>query len=1064
MATVPAALTALQTYPALLATNMATEIMMGMGQDVIGDVWPHIARAVGLAEIAAGDRQAVWQAFRNALKHLGLPVAAQNQHRMYMVNEFLRQVGIPLAYLQDFVDILMKYAEEQGFPNENIENSVSVWQRSLAKSIGKRILRRAVILDAQAYYTHAFLRIRQGLPENPDFLATALFEKVNRLGQEIIKTQPSAGLWRGVLIQDQADFRLEKQLELPEQFTGEQLQALHQPGVELSRRMHLMLRTPFEETRIASLTQLAGAGNEVRFRREMVIRNGVRLTGFDLMQPHSLILNNQGQEKCLSIKGEAEWSEDLPWIFIQKDGNWIWFAEGTANTTAVEARIVTPETMNPVPEGAVQCEQLGVIPVLHRVIYQITGQVDFQAASGEHFQVRCQADNEAAWQYVVTGDKLPWLLDENPVYRGMPLFRALDAEGNWQAHLRVQWKLVGIPGEWQAGNPSHGGIFWLRLVDQAGLVYCRRQVTAVPGNFDLQPHIGVGAAPGHYTLNGLQGADVQIMEPEHQGIRIEFDEEPGTCRIQCPVWPDTNLPNLRISLNWPEGSQVPLTLPYPQRGAGFRLPGHTLHHNDPVALGRLAGLRLLIQDRAGGAAYRLRVTLVGAGTNRSFQETLPLLQDGRLDYGIQRWQDRIASLMASTAALDASVRLEVITGVAQQTVASVNVVRFDVRLQPFHEAGTVYVPPEDIEGLDDAWQNRVSLEMIRLWNPALPPQSLIPLETGHWHVPDELEPGPWWIIARDGYWARFRPLLWTVPQPFMEAVPALDNPGLAWAVRLPDPAERALQIAQSLTALGQSSNHPDWALLFDYFKLTQEIPPNALDVLSQLIEYPETLTLALLKTTEQNFDQVWGLAEVMPFSWGLLPVRVWEHAAQLYVTSLGHVLQDILGGGDILFDNFVQFRERAGSRRKYWNVLCGWLKSGLFPERVLPGDEFQLARDAPAILQNMIQVNAELEQELQARHADDWPLNPVVMAFIEGLAPPPDDNWATKYQHLGEPHRPVRYAPYLAAHIALNGIETPPDLIHELRLLRQFDPEWFDQVYAIRLALGLAQLPPENNP
>jgi hypothetical protein len=56
----------------------------------------------------------------------------------------------------------------------------------------------------------------------------------------------------------------------------------------------------------------------------------------------------------------------------------------------------------------------------------------------------------------------------------------------------------------------------------------------------------------------------------------------------------------------------------------------------------------------------------------------------------------------------------------------------------------------------------------------------------------------------------------------------------------------------------------------------------------------------------------------------------------------------------------------------------------------------------------------------------------------------------------------VRCAPFVTAHLSLNGIAPTERLICELRLLRAFDREWFDNVYAIALTLGLAQQSPES--
>ena len=64
----------------------------------------------------------------------------------------------------------------------------------------------------------------------------------------------------------------------------------------------------------------------------------------------------------------------------------------------------------------------------------------------------------------------------------------------------------------------------------------------------------------------------------------------------------------------------------------------------------------------------------------------------------------------------------------------------------------------------------------------------------------------------------------------------------------------------------------------------------------------------------------------------------------------------------------------------------------------------------------------------------------------------------SRYARLDERLKAIRYAPFLAAHTGLNGHSPDNTLIYELRMLRSFDTEWFDQIYAVALTLGLAEL------
>jgi hypothetical protein len=253
-----------------------------------------------------------------------------------------------------------------------------------------------------------------------------------------------------------------------------------------------------------------------------------------------------------------------------------------------------------------------------------------------------------------------------------------------------------------------------------------------------------------------------------------------------------------------------------------------------------------------------------------------------------------------------------------------------------------------------------------------------------------------------------------------------------------------------------------------------------------LVSHPQTLALALLKADDDLFDCVWSLAEQLPFSWSLLSANCWQNAAKLHIQSLQSALGEIDANGDIVFGIFQQFRERACSRREYWSSLCDWLHKSVFKDKPLQNSPLLIARKLPSFFDEQI---IQAEQELQGRHdaEEQWPQSPEVLERIEIL-----DEWH-QYQHLQPMFRSVRCAPFLASRLSVKGAltnqgkESPKlsandwinldnqmsylqslhsyliteNLIYELRLLRAFDPDWFDTVYAIALTIELSKLPLE---
>jgi hypothetical protein len=173
-----------------------------------------------------------------------------------------------------------------------------------------------------------------------------------------------------------------------------------------------------------------------------------------------------------------------------------------------------------------------------------------------------------------------------------------------------------------------------------------------------------------------------------------------------------------------------------------------------------------------------------------------------------------------------------------------------------------------------------------------------------------------------------------------------------------------------------------------------------------------------------------------------------------YFRSLRQSLSGIESADELMLNLFRAFRERVADRRPYWRPLCDWLQEQVFPDQPVPvSSELGLARVQAALLEQ--HINQE-EQALMGRHDPDerWPTGEAVGGLMTQIG-----GWMQdyRYQHLAGFYRPVRQAPFVAAQIAVHGIEPNPRLIYELRLLRAFDRDWFDHVHAIAFTIELAR-------
>ena len=89
----------LESHPALFTANLAWHVMHGMGQGGYFSLYPHIQKALCMQhEPGQTEREPLWQAFRRSLLLLGLEPSPRISGPHFMVNEYLRQAGVPASH------------------------------------------------------------------------------------------------------------------------------------------------------------------------------------------------------------------------------------------------------------------------------------------------------------------------------------------------------------------------------------------------------------------------------------------------------------------------------------------------------------------------------------------------------------------------------------------------------------------------------------------------------------------------------------------------------------------------------------------------------------------------------------------------------------------------------------------------------------------------------------------------------------------------------------------------------------------------------------------------------
>ncbi len=855
--------------------------------------------------------------------------------------------------------------------------------------------------------------------------------------------------WRRRLLENGGEWNIEQRLDMPNIFTGAALRRWTNRQ-DVVPRLRILLQTPHGIEPVALITRLRGEGDDASYRCEVLKRNGVRIFGANALADIRLLVSDGISEYELTVKGGEEWGP-LPWIFGERDGQWEYIREGSAR-----CRDNTVQALLPLngwcEEMDGECILIGSAPDLQREVWLFSGTVLWRHPQLGACRIQCASQDATEDVLLLDGKRFLSTTDQTPPFLGPPSLYAVDPNGVRRGlnDVPMEWRTCkGGDASWYRGSKTCSGEVWIRYTDPNGDQLLRRKVRIVPVTTQTEiVQIGINENPGRLRLTGLAGAQVCCIDKA--GCR--FQQEPLVDGAVIDCFADAGLPvtDFSIKLFWSDGRSLELNLPFPRTGGAFVCAGEVLPDGERVPVARLAAIQAVAQAPAGGQHFDLAIKIM-TKTNQWHQiwlrEPLAVGNDGRSLFFLHRLQERLSSLLALTGELDSMAIFEILQH-GNHCLARLEVGQFDMSLEPDWENRQVVLPQACQDRFDEGWEHRVSMRMVPLWAPATEPIALNRSSSRiAWDIPGNLGPGPWWVLGEDGDWARFRPLLWNI-----SGEAEIGNSPLERAIRQIDQDTRQEMLRLWVDQIALDPEHPDWTTFFDLLRLIRPYPACALDLFPYIVKSPEAMVLALLLSSDDDFDAVWSLTYQLPFSWYLVPINAWMTSGSRYFGALNLGLTEIDHGGELLWDQFQTFRERVTNRRPFFRQISDWLCNKIFPERLLQNSELAIAQKHPEIIEKFIM---EEELKLQARHDSEerYPAGSLIMRWTDS----PDYPERYRYRHLSKPFRPIRCAPFVAAYISLQGAEYDNELLFELKTMRDFDREWFKAAYAFALCLGLGQ-------
>ena len=766
-------------------------------------------------------------------------------------------------------------------------------------------------------------------------------------------------------------------------------------------------------------------------------------------------------------RGGGAPADDLPWVFAATEEDELrldLYAEGSVRTrfprVAVACHDETARALRQHPD----CRSWETQPIAGRVMFDVEGDVRLDTSVGT-CRIRTAQEQERQFEHRLVGARCFDFESPVAVYRRVPKLSSIDPEGAQRLvpAAQVSWRASG--GDEWLRNPDRAGVWRVRRVVDGETVFLSKICWA---GADFSAKVVPGREPTRGFVD-VTGASLDVA-CEHPQMNVETDRRTDRMRVTLRFVPDAVVgaggsrknppPHVKLATRWPNGSTLPVTVPFPGRGARFVHPDHgDADQWRALSVQSLYGWRALAISPKTSDAFRLvgelRASALDARMQAAhhFNVALPKIGEGVSELPLILVHDQLESLFAVTKLLDARICLELELTSHGFKQAQTVVRRFACDVEVSSDASIYSVPARCVP--DGAL---VTFEAFSLENPGLGRTPLEPAENDGevkgWKIPESaLQRQTRVVLARSGDQYFAHP---SVDAGDRAPLGAAEARSLAEAASIADMEARIAAMRQILQDMVEGGDGENWEYLADLLDVSRGLPATTFDALDCLSDNPAALVRLLLRTPQEEArERIWRLERELPFTWLLVPVRVWRDEMTATHRAIRTELEDV----DVFAADEVRRRadERVTQVATEAAHFCrGLTPLGYFADEVIrpPGRSAVPATPPHGAFEGLLRAE-EYQNLLKAGSDFRWP------------AGPDRDDWSAEIALLGESpwkdavwadcrgvgyRRPLTDAPFGAAFAAASGVHVSRRLVHAAKLLRSHAPEWFDTAYAVALA------------
>ena len=611
---------------------------------------------------------------------------------------------------------------------------------------------------------------------------------------------------------------------------------------------------------------------------------------------------------ALSIPGGNAVSLDDPWIFTQRDEQFVLVSTGSVRLPEPDALIVCTarwhiELSGPGAKVKPLGKCTGFENDLH--VFEVRGDVRI-VGDGTTFRLRTgqatQAPDQLAWE----GRRLTFQTSSLPVFTGMPSLNRYSAEGTRTRILPAQlkWFVGGRPDcevvdparasgpmdVWLMDGEERQVRFRLAILDSAARVSFKSGKSEREGAVDF---VGWGAAQLSVDSEVIDWSCTSTASGKQ--LQLLVAQQPPQTFVALAKWPGSPL-------------EARFTMPFPATGGRFfGADGEALVQDAVLPLHAMQGARFRVFDHNPQTPkrYKVRLTLnsspgIGDAVRLESEHEVFLDRDGKGEVRLIDLQDPVQRLMGFSDELDASICASLHVGLAQ--LCRIHIHRY---------AAAMECSPKEARLSEDVLA-RLDLETLARIElcahaftfagdqPFIVKQSVSDgTPTGVWKTGDlDAKRAPWLLVPTAGSSLQFRPALW-LPAPATEEAISMETPRcpLGEAMAVAEADERFVRLTEVIAEMTSDFFHVSWSLLEQNLTALRHLPLASFDSWRAVALSPAASVACALRLTCPDTDLVGlirQLRDELGLVWELTSMMLWSETARrlrlFYAQTLGEDL------------------------------------------------------------------------------------------------------------------------------------------------------------------------------